>query len=129
MSLMFQSCLSSSIGLVERAQLGSRQASYLWHAAEPIQHAVQGLPCAKLRMQGPFLAFDEVCYFTEHSWPANLIENNVDGMSGSHCRYIYFEAESASLCVWKSVYNPATLLQIFAYPRSALKHNLRTALK
>ena len=29
MSLMFQSCLSSSIGLVERAQLGSMQASYL----------------------------------------------------------------------------------------------------
>ena len=29
MSLMFQSCLSSSIGLVERAQLGSMHPSYL----------------------------------------------------------------------------------------------------
>ena len=35
MSLMFQSCLSSSIGLVERDQLGSMQASYLCMRQNP----------------------------------------------------------------------------------------------
>ena len=85
MSLMFQSCLSSSIGLVERDQLGSMQASYLCMWQNPFSTPC-GLTRAELHTQAPFLASDEVYCFTEHSWPTLLLRYHVKGMSGSYRR-------------------------------------------